>query len=579
MKIIKFAEKHLGEFKIQGKEVKVKKCPFCGREKSKFFINTEKEVYQCFSGSCKATGHVSKLYEKFNEDYIRTEKKKAKKEEIAKYVRRTTKEVIEFLEKRGISKKTVNNNFFDIMSTKQNEVSFIYRKKFEVHSIKVRSTTEKRFRGKKIKALTLWKLDFTDNAKPLIITEGEIDQLSFEEQGIQNAVSVPAGANSLSWIDTDFEELEQFKEIILAFDNDEAGNNGANAIAKRLPETAIVKRVDFQEFKDANEVLLAGVNLQGYIDNATEMIDDYILKMKNIEVEEDERYSTGIRKLNRSTGGIKMGELNIWTGTPGSGKSTILNQIMLNVMQQGINSLIYTPELSDGQYKEWSCRQLLDTVKGKFDVSHCNIREKDVFTIKKSETIGMSNWIDTKLVNITGNKKQKADQLLIAIKKSIRKNNVKMIVIDNLMKIMFDDDINPFKAHKDFVNNLSEITKKYKVSINLVAHPKKHDQSDPDQYDISGTSDIPNLVDNIYYCKRITDRALKDTFKKDSNMIIAGGYQTAIMCLKSRSGEETKKWRFYCFDRTRKSIHSEKDVKEIIKWSDEVEKDDEFYMF
>lgn len=116
-------------------------------------------------------------------------------------------------------------NYFDIFSTTDNKISFVYRKTFDTNLIKIRTREEKceHYITKKIKDLCLWKLDYCDYNLPLVICEGEIDQLSFEEQGFYNAVSVPSGAGSLGWIDTEFSELEKFKEIIICFDMDKAG--------------------------------------------------------------------------------------------------------------------------------------------------------------------------------------------------------------------------------------------------------------------------------------------------------------------------------------------------------------------
>ena len=61
----KFVKEKLGEHKIQGKEILVKTCPYCGKSKHKFSINYERGLFQCFSGSCREVGSIGKLYRKF----------------------------------------------------------------------------------------------------------------------------------------------------------------------------------------------------------------------------------------------------------------------------------------------------------------------------------------------------------------------------------------------------------------------------------------------------------------------------------------------------------------------------------
>lgn len=568
MHLIEFVKKHLKEHRVKGKEILVKTCPYCGGDKYKFSINTEKGLYQCFRGSCRETGHVDKLYRKFKEE-VPNLSFKNKKLDIKDYCKKNTVELTEYFKTRGISKETLDKNIFDIMSTKTNEISFIYRKAFEVHSIKVRGIKEKRFTAKKLKEITLWKLDFCDTEKELIICEGEIDQLSFEEQGIYNAVSVPQGASALGWIDTDFEELEKFKTVVLAFDNDKAGIEARNKIIKRLPEQCEVKIVDFLDYKDANEVLLGGGNLQDYLNASQTIEEDYVVKMVSLDSSKPlERFSSGSLTFNRAVGGGRFGEVSIFTGQAGSGKSTILDQLGLNAAEQNIKCGIYTPELTDRQFKEWTCRQLLRESKGSFNKSYCKTREKEIFTVKKEISDKMSIWLDDWFINITGRKNLTDKELLKIITRQIKKNNVRFFIIDNLMKVIFEGSKDEYTMQKEFLNKLSEIAKIYNVSINLVAHPKKHDRTQPDQYDIAGSSNIPNLVDNIYYFRRITDWCLNNDLKGDAEQIEDNDISTLMMVLKSREGEKIGTWHYFQFDVNRKSINAPGEkISYLEKWT------------
>ena len=61
MNIEDFIKEHLGEYKIKGKEAIIKNCPFCGRNKNKFYMNIETGLYNCFSGSCGEKGGIETL--------------------------------------------------------------------------------------------------------------------------------------------------------------------------------------------------------------------------------------------------------------------------------------------------------------------------------------------------------------------------------------------------------------------------------------------------------------------------------------------------------------------------------------
>ena len=90
----------------------------------------------------------------------------------------------------------------------------------------------------------------------LIIVEGEIDLLSAIEVGYENVVSLPFGAKNLKCIDTQKEWISKFSKIIIAVDNDEAGEDAKEHILEKLAgfERKLFE-VDMKEFKDFNEIL------------------------------------------------------------------------------------------------------------------------------------------------------------------------------------------------------------------------------------------------------------------------------------------------------------------------------------
>ena len=129
MELLQFVKEHLGEHKVSGKEIIVKKCPYCGKEKHKFSINYERGLFQCFSGSCREVGSIGKLYRKFG--LIDKSEYNPKSVDIKDYCSNITPEIINFFKSRGITEKTIKHNFFDIMSTVNNDIR-AYLKEFQV---------------------------------------------------------------------------------------------------------------------------------------------------------------------------------------------------------------------------------------------------------------------------------------------------------------------------------------------------------------------------------------------------------------------------------------------------------------
>ena len=81
MDIIQFVEKHLGTYRIKGKEIEVQECPFCKSTEYKFNINKNTGMYQCWRGSCEnSKGHINTLFKKYGESNIFLDRKKKTEE-------------------------------------------------------------------------------------------------------------------------------------------------------------------------------------------------------------------------------------------------------------------------------------------------------------------------------------------------------------------------------------------------------------------------------------------------------------------------------------------------------------------
>ena len=83
--------------------------------------------------------------------------------------------------------------------------------------------------------------------------EGEIDAMSGHEAGIPNCVSVPSGAEDLTWLDTCFEWLRQFKAVYLFGDNDDPGKEMIQKLTVRLSDYRLF--IVSHPCKDCNELL------------------------------------------------------------------------------------------------------------------------------------------------------------------------------------------------------------------------------------------------------------------------------------------------------------------------------------
>ena len=163
----------------------------------------------------------------------------------------------------------------------------------------------------------------------------------------------------------------------------------------------------------------------------------------------------------------------------------------------------------------------------------------------------------------------------------IKRNGIKIFLIDNLMKVDCGEAIETSENEVKFVSGLKDLVNKYQVHIMLVAHPRKPDSTGKTgQYDIYGSSKIPNLVDNIIFVKRlVSEDDWKNIPEIQREQLRNLQISTIITQHKSREGFELgggvplnfsgKTNRFYINKINEINIESENDFEKTL---DEIEK-------
>lgn len=178
---------------------------------------------------------------------------------------------------------------------------------------------------------------FKDSGKFITLVEGECDAMAaYELLGSKwPVVSVKSGAAGAARdVKNSLEFLEKFDCVVINFDNDKAGREGAKAVARLLtPSKAKILTMP-DDFKDANEMLRAK-RAQAYIDawwgaklytpSGVLNISEQKLDFNNREQRESIPYPwVG---LNKKLYGMRRGELVTLTGGTGLGKSSITREL------------------------------------------------------------------------------------------------------------------------------------------------------------------------------------------------------------------------------------------------------------
>ena len=367
---------------------------------------------------------------------------------------------------------------------------------------------------------------------------GNCDALSVMEAGEHNVVSIPHGSADTSWINFNFEFLEQFETIILWFDNDSAGQNGLHNIVKRLGEyrCKIVKpgvevedavEAYYQQFgskwhirkTDANNVLLAcGKEKILQLINTAEEIPiknvSYLMDAKSISIADMEKFPMGIKGLDDLFYGNIFPCFSIYSGYAGSGKSSLTGiSTVISALENGEKIFCYSGELSSGQLSDWilsplaGYNHIMEFYSEKFDRPFYSITDQAEAEIRRfyRENILIYNSDDALETN--------AEDLISTMTMVYRKYGVRVFLIDNLMSLSLDgeDADSKWEAQKKFIIKLANFTNNYGVNVNLVAHPRKPgggnsvNTGSASVYDISGASEISNLSHRMLWISRIKD--------------------------------------------------------------------------
>lgn len=186
-----------------------------------------------------------------------------------------------------------------------------------------------------VKQTDLFGAHLWSGGKKIVVTEGEIDCLSVAE--LYNCkypvVSIPLGVGSARKACAhNYEYFDQFEEIILMFDMDDAGREAVVQAAEVLPAGKV--KVAYLPLKDANECLVAGKgsDVTNAVWNAANYMPDGVVTAFDLlervlatkEIPQIPLF--GCQGLRDKTHNARAGEVILVTSGSGSGKSTYVRQ-------------------------------------------------------------------------------------------------------------------------------------------------------------------------------------------------------------------------------------------------------------
>lgn len=330
------------------------------------------------------------------------------------------------------------------------------------------------------------------DTREVVLTEGEIDALSWAAYGY-SAMSVPFGGGGgakQQWIENEFERMERFERIYLALDMDKPGDEAAAEIASRLGRHRCF-RVRMPK-KDGNACLVDGVSkeeIDQCIQNAEGLdpeglrpasaFTDGVVRLFWPEPGDHVGYRTPYKKLGDKLL-FRSGELTLWSGDSGAGKSQILSDCIVDWVWQGSRICLSSLEMKGEHTLKRMCKQVVGVD-----------RPTEEYITKALL------WLDTGLRIYERVGKAGVEGLLEVFDYARAKYGCDQFVIDSLMRLGVAGD--DYTGQEKAVYQLVGWVIDNNVHLHLVAHAKKgdRDRGAPETRDVKGAMEVGANAFNI----------------------------------------------------------------------------------
>lgn len=344
----------------------------------------------------------------------------------------------------------------------------------------------------------------------IVITEGELDCLSVS-QAFGNkwqVVSIPSGAQSAEkYLLQNLEFLEGYSDIVLGFDNDDAGKEAVEKCV-HLFTAGKVRVIDWSPYKDANEMLQAGLGAEicQKVYDAQQWRPDGIVtgeSLFNTFMEGiPEGVSTPYQDLNRKfAGGFRKNEITLWTAGSGIGKSTVANEIFYDL---GVNKgkRVGIIALED-TVKRTAERYVGMYLNKRIHLSREGISQQELQTAFNA-SIGNGNFV---LYDHFGS--IEVERLMAQINYMVVALKVEWILLDHVSIVISGNDSDNERKDLDvLMTALAQTAVRLPVGIHIISHLKRkqgksyNDGGNVSLTDLRGSAGLEQLSWNVIALER-----------------------------------------------------------------------------
>ncbi|XP_070566841.1 twinkle mtDNA helicase-like [Ptychodera flava] len=338
----------------------------------------------------------------------------------------------------------------------------------------------------------------------VVLTSSEADAMAVSQSTRVPALALPRGISVLP--QEVLPLLEQFEKILLWFGNDIRSWEASKQFAKKLNP----KRCFFIRPKDGHpsplEALNQGLNLSSIMKQAQPVSHKSIVSFRSLREEVFGELShaeqvAGIKwkrypLLNKLLKGHRRGELTVFTGPTGSGKTTFISEYSVDLCTQGVNTL-------------W----------GSFEIPTIRLAKVMLTQFAKmnleKQLDQFDQWADKfeslPLYFMTFHGQQSMKTVLDAMSHAVYVHDIEHVIIDNLQFMVGLSDrassMDRFSQYDNVIAAFRRFVTTNNCHVTVVIHPRKEkDQEELQTASIFGTAKAAQEADNIIILqdKRLT---------------------------------------------------------------------------
>lgn len=227
---------------------------------------------------------------------------------------------------------------------------------------------------------------------------------------------------------------------------------------------------------------------------------------------------------------FRPGEVTVWGGANGNGKSLVTGQVALSLIAQDHKVCIASFEMKPSKTLERMGRQYSGFNAD--DPAFAGSTAAKMELIKVYEEF--KEWTDGRLWLYDQQGTVTATQVAAVVRYCAKEKGITHFFIDSLMKCVASED--DYNGQKMFVDELTAIARDHGIHIHLVHHIRKPSDENhkPSKYDYKGTGAITDQVDNVISVWR---NKAKEKKREEGKAADEKEPDALLICDKQRNGE------------------------------------------